>query len=120
VCIPQILRVIPYSATQLYSYEVLKRAFSDRDGKLSVPARLSAGACAGMTATLVRCALAGESRSFSRPALHTTLPRHDTLLPRNTMLQTPCVYWGCMSCAQEYRRTLPESLCIAVRAQPRG
>jgi len=69
VCIPQILRVIPYSATQLYSYEVLKRAFSDRDGKLSVPARLSAGACAGMTATLVRCALAGESCSFSRPAL---------------------------------------------------
>ncbi|KAK9836298.1 hypothetical protein WJX81_003355 [Elliptochloris bilobata] len=51
--LPQILRVVPYSATQLYSYEVLKRAFADRDGKLSVPARLGAGACAGMTATLV-------------------------------------------------------------------
>ena len=50
----QILRVIPYSATQLYSYEVLKKAFADRDGKLSVPARLGAGACAGMAATLVR------------------------------------------------------------------
>ena len=44
--------MVPYSATQLYSYEVFKRAFAGRDGKLSVPARLSAGACAGMTATL--------------------------------------------------------------------
>ena len=50
----QILRVVPYSATQLYSYEVFKRAFAGRDGKLSVPARLGAGACAGMTATLAR------------------------------------------------------------------
>ncbi|KAK9815602.1 hypothetical protein WJX72_006584 [[Myrmecia] bisecta] len=51
--IPQILRVIPYSATQLYSYEVLKRRFKDKDGNLSVPARLAAGGCAGMMATLV-------------------------------------------------------------------
>lgn len=46
--------MVPYSATQLYSYEVFKRAFAGRDGKLSVPARLGAGACAGMTATLAR------------------------------------------------------------------
>ena len=46
--------MVPYSATQLYSYEVFKRAFAGCDGKLSVPARLGAGACAGMTATLAR------------------------------------------------------------------
>lgn len=50
------LRVVPYSAAQLYSYEVFKRVFSDKDGKLSVHRRLAAGACAGMTATLVSLA----------------------------------------------------------------
>lgn len=51
--LPQVLRVLPYSAAQLYSYEVFKRAFADEEGKLSVPARLAAGACAGMASTLV-------------------------------------------------------------------
>ena len=49
----QILKVVPYSAMQLYSYEVFKKAFSSKEGDLSVPGRLAAGACAGMTATLV-------------------------------------------------------------------
>ena len=49
----QILKVIPYSAMQLYSYEVFKRLFSGPKGSLSVQGRLAAGACAGMTATLV-------------------------------------------------------------------
>lgn len=51
--LPQVLRVVPYSAAQLYSYEVFKKTFQDEDGKLSVPRRLAAGACAGMAATLL-------------------------------------------------------------------
>ncbi|KAL3138930.1 hypothetical protein ABBQ32_005745 [Trebouxia sp. C0010 RCD-2024] len=51
--LPQILRVVPYSATQLYSYEVLKKRFKNEMGELSLSARLAAGGLAGMTATLV-------------------------------------------------------------------
>lgn len=51
--LPQVLRVVPYSAAQLYSYEVFKQWFADSDGSLSVHMRLAAGAAAGMTATLV-------------------------------------------------------------------
>lgn len=51
--IPQVLKVIPHSATQLYSYELFKDWFRDRDDKLTVWRRLAAGACAGMVATLV-------------------------------------------------------------------
>lgn len=49
----QILRVVPYSATQLYSYEVLKKRFQNDKNELSLSARLAAGGLAGMTATLV-------------------------------------------------------------------
>ena len=50
------LRVLPYSACQLCSYEAYKRLLGGGpDGKrLSVPRRLAAGAAAGMTSTLVR------------------------------------------------------------------
>ena len=51
--LPQVLRVVPYSAAQLYSYEVFKQTFADKDGNLSIRKRLMAGAAAGMTATLV-------------------------------------------------------------------
>jgi solute carrier family 25 (mitochondrial phosphate transporter), member 23/24/25/41 len=51
--LPQVLRVVPYSAAQLYSYEVFKKWFAEEDGRLPVHKRLAAGACAGMTATLV-------------------------------------------------------------------
>ena len=51
----QILKVVPYSAIQLCTYEAAKRGLRDREGHLSIPARLTAGALAGMTATLVRC-----------------------------------------------------------------
>jgi solute carrier family 25 (mitochondrial phosphate transporter), member 23/24/25/41 len=51
--LPQVLRVVPYSAAQLYSYEVFKHWFVDNDGNLSVQRRLAAGAAAGMTATLL-------------------------------------------------------------------
>jgi len=51
----QILKVVPYSAIQLCSYEAAKRHLRSKEtGELSVPARLAAGAFAGMTATLVR------------------------------------------------------------------
>lgn len=46
--------MVPYSAAQLYSYEVFKKLFADDEGHLSVQRRLAAGACAGMAATLVR------------------------------------------------------------------
>ena len=51
----QILRVVPYSATQLYSYEVLKKRFQNGKGELSISSRLAAGGLAGMVATLVSC-----------------------------------------------------------------
>ena len=44
---------MPYSAAQLYSYEVFKKLFQDDEGGLSVQRRLLAGACAGMSATLL-------------------------------------------------------------------
>ena len=65
----QILKVIPYSAMQLYSYEVFKRLFSGPKGSLSVQGRLAAGACAGMTATLVRSASLKAGSLSSLPPL---------------------------------------------------
>ena len=78
----QVIRIIPYSAVQLFSYEVYKviicpcytkspiyfelekfsltmfllsiqKVFRRNDGELTVFGRLAAGACAGMTSTLV-------------------------------------------------------------------
>lgn len=51
--LPQVIRVIPYSAVQLFAYETYKKLFRGKDGELSVWGRLAAGACAGMTSTLV-------------------------------------------------------------------
>ncbi|MQM07312.1 hypothetical protein Taro_040152, partial [Colocasia esculenta] len=51
--LPQVIRIIPYSAVQLFSYEVYKKLFKGNDGELSVLGRLAAGACAGMTSTFV-------------------------------------------------------------------
>jgi hypothetical protein len=70
----QVLRVVPYSAAQLYSYELFKKHFADEEGKLTVPKRLAAGALAGMTATLVRAknefSTIGESKATSFSAYH--------------------------------------------------
>ena len=50
---PQLLKVVPYSAVQLATYEALKRTLADPDtGRLSVVSRLAAGAAAGAVATL--------------------------------------------------------------------
>ncbi|KAK4432287.1 putative envelope ADP,ATP carrier protein, chloroplastic [Sesamum alatum] len=51
--LPQVIRVIPYSAVQLFAYESYKKLFKGKDGELSVIGRLAAGACAGMTSTFV-------------------------------------------------------------------
>ncbi|XP_012573007.1 thylakoid ADP,ATP carrier protein, chloroplastic-like isoform X2 [Cicer arietinum] len=51
--LPQVIRVIPYSAVQLFAYEFYKKIFKDKNGELSVVGRLAAGAFAGMTSTFV-------------------------------------------------------------------
>ncbi|XVF55098.1 hypothetical protein PTKIN_Ptkin06aG0009100 [Pterospermum kingtungense] len=51
--LPQVIRVVPYSAVQLFAYETYKKLFKGKDGELSVIARLAAGACAGMTSTFI-------------------------------------------------------------------
>ncbi|XWS67232.1 hypothetical protein CRYUN_Cryun05aG0270000 [Craigia yunnanensis] len=51
--LPQVIRVVPYSAVQLLAYETYKKLFKGKDGELSVIARLAAGACAGMTSTFI-------------------------------------------------------------------
>ncbi|CAN1276791.1 Probable envelope ADP,ATP carrier protein, chloroplastic [Linum perenne] len=51
--LPQVIRIVPYSAVQLFSYEFYKKLFKGKDGELSVIGRLAAGACAGMTSTFV-------------------------------------------------------------------
>ncbi|OIW07453.1 hypothetical protein TanjilG_24315 [Lupinus angustifolius] len=51
--LPQVIRVIPYSAVQLFAYEIYKKLFRRQDGELSVVGRLAAGAFAGMTSTFI-------------------------------------------------------------------
>lgn len=46
-----IIRIFPYSAGQLMTNDMYKRLLANNDGQLTVPRRLMAGACAGMTAT---------------------------------------------------------------------
>ncbi|KAF2582583.1 hypothetical protein F2Q68_00000715 [Brassica cretica] len=50
--LPQVIRIVPYSAVQLFAYEAYKAIilFWGEDGQLTV---LGAGACAGMTSTLI-------------------------------------------------------------------
>ncbi|CAL9085530.1 unnamed protein product [Musa acuminata var. zebrina] len=77
--LPQVIRIIPYSAVQLFSYELYKKLFSKKDGELSIVGRLVAGACAGMTSTLVtypldvlrlRLAVEPGCRTMSQVALN--------------------------------------------------
>ncbi|GAU47793.1 hypothetical protein TSUD_263240, partial [Trifolium subterraneum] len=51
--LPQVIRVIPYSAVQLFAYELYKKVFKGKDNELSVVGRLAAGAFAGMTSTFI-------------------------------------------------------------------
>ena len=46
-----IIRIFPYSAAQLMANDKYKRRLANAEGELTVPRRLAAGACAGMTAT---------------------------------------------------------------------
>ncbi|TYH65453.1 hypothetical protein ES332_D06G057400v1 [Gossypium tomentosum] len=51
--LPQVIRVVPYSAVQLFAYETYKKLFTGKDGELSILERLATGACAGKTSTFV-------------------------------------------------------------------
>jgi solute carrier family 25 (mitochondrial phosphate transporter), member 23/24/25/41 len=51
--LPQVLRVLPYSAAQLCSYEAFKTVLRKEDGSLPLERKLMAGACAGMFSTLL-------------------------------------------------------------------
>ncbi|XP_020218712.1 thylakoid ADP,ATP carrier protein, chloroplastic [Cajanus cajan] len=51
--LPQVIRVVPYSAVQLFAYEIYKKIFRGQNGELSVVGRLAAGAFAGMTSTFI-------------------------------------------------------------------
>lgn len=77
--LPQVIRIIPYSAVQLFAYEVYKKLFRKKDAELSVLGRLAAGACAGMTSTLMtypldvlrlRLAVEPGCRTMSQVALN--------------------------------------------------
>ncbi|AAC14414.1 unknown [Arabidopsis thaliana] len=76
--LPQVIRVLPYSAVQLLAYESYKNLFKGKDDQLSVIGRLAAGACAGMTSTLLtypldvlrlRLAVEPRYRTMSQVAL---------------------------------------------------
>ncbi|OQU86659.1 hypothetical protein SORBI_3003G122300 [Sorghum bicolor] len=73
--LPQVIRIIPYSAVQLFSYEVYKKIFRTKDGELSVFGRLAAGACAGMTSTLVTYPLDVLRLRLAVQSGHSTLPQ---------------------------------------------
>ncbi|OWM81726.1 probable envelope ADP,ATP carrier protein, chloroplastic [Punica granatum] len=77
--LPQVIRIIPYSAVQLFAYEFYKKLFKGKDCELSVIGRLAAGACAGMTSTFItypldvlrlRLAVEPGYRSMSQVALN--------------------------------------------------
>ncbi|XP_024390888.1 probable envelope ADP,ATP carrier protein, chloroplastic isoform X2 [Physcomitrium patens] len=84
--VPQVVRVIPYSAVQLFAYEAYKKLFKGEDEELSIVGRLAAGACAGMTSTLVtypldvlRLRLAVDSTTRSMGQVAGTMLREEGL-----------------------------------------
>ncbi|KAF6153618.1 hypothetical protein GIB67_027485 [Kingdonia uniflora] len=68
--LPQVIRIIPYSAVQLFAYEAYKKLFKDITGdkELSIVGRLAAGAFAGMTSTLLP--RVSDQGRYIIPALH--------------------------------------------------
>ena len=77
-----IIRIFPYSAAQLSANDFYKRMLAT-DGELTVAMRLTAGACAGMTATAlthpldtVRLRLALPSHPYAGVSHPTRAHRH--------------------------------------------
>ena len=64
-----IVRIFPYSAAQLAANDQYKRFLADGEGRLGVGQRLTAGACAGMTATAL-------THPLDTVRLRLALPRH--------------------------------------------
>jgi len=64
-----IVRIFPYSAAQLAANDQYKRILADGEGNLGVGQRLTAGACAGMTATAL-------THPLDTVRLRLALPRH--------------------------------------------
>ncbi|MEW5313430.1 MAG: hypothetical protein WDW38_004999 [Sanguina aurantia] len=64
-----VVRVFPYASAQLSSNDLYKRLLADKDHELSVPRRLLAGACAGMTATAI-------THPLDTVRLRLALPKH--------------------------------------------
>lgn len=77
-----IIRIFPYSAAQLSANDFYKRALS-KDGELSVPTRLTAGALAGMTATAL-------THPLDTIRLRLALPQHPYNGAHGSELVTRC------------------------------
>ena len=80
-----IIRIFPYSAAQLSANDFFKRRLAT-NGELSIPLRLTAGACAGMTATAlthpldtVRLRLALPNHAYKGAQLWALPLRHTPL-----------------------------------------
>ena len=87
--VPQVLRVLPYSALQLYGYEQFKNLLDCKEGdKWQVAKRLVAGASAGMLATLVTYPLDTIRLRMAVDASIKTMPQAIRLLSKESGLIT--------------------------------
>ncbi|XP_049399764.1 thylakoid ADP,ATP carrier protein, chloroplastic-like [Solanum stenotomum] len=77
--LPQVIRIIPYSAMQLFALEktLTLKHFQGKDGVLSVIGRLAAGACAGMTCEEVEVG-SGEEELKDTPTSPVTEVSNET------------------------------------------
>ncbi len=77
----------PYSAAQLASNDSYKRLLADEHHELTVPRRLMAGACAGMTATAL-------THPLDTMRLRLALPNHGYKGGRRGVAASVCVCGG--------------------------
>ena len=77
-----LIRVFPYAAAQLSSNDFYKRLLAGEGGNLTVVQRLTAGACAGMTATAL-------THPLDTVRLRLALPTHPYKGARHAAGRTP-------------------------------